>query len=258
MHFTAVLAGIVFVLFLVMLIFLEIGIQMGRRRAAVDPEGSRTRLGAVEGAVFGLMGLLLALTFSGAAARFEARRQLIVEEANAMEIAYLRAGMLPADRRAALRDTFRRYLDARIEIPRKLPDLAAAKAALEESLVIQNELWEQAVAACSDGKGQAAAGLLLPALNAVLDRANTRNQATQMHPPIAVYLMLVALSLACSMLAGYAMAGSSSRSWGHLIGFAGVIAITIYIILDMEFPRIGFIRLDAADQVLVDLRARMK
>lgn len=257
MHLIAILAGMVIVLFLMMLIFLEIGIRMGRRRAAKDPEGTRTRLGAVEGAVFGLMGLLMAFTFSGAAARFEARRQMILEEANAIEIAYLRADLLPPDRRAALQDVFRRYLDARIEIPRKLPDLAAAKAALEQSLVIQNELWEQAVAACSDGKGQAA-GLLLPALSTVRDRANTRNHAIQMHPPAAIYLMLVALALACSMLAGYAMAGSSSRSWGHLIGFAGVIAITIYIILDMEFPRVGLIRLDAADQVLVDLRARMK
>lgn len=258
MHFTAILAGIVIVLFLMMLIFLEIGIWMGRRRSAGDPEGTRTRLGAVEGAVFGLMGLLLAFTFSGSASRFEMRRQLIVEEANAIEIAYLRSGMLPADQREALRDTFRRYLDARIEIPHKLPDLAAAKTALEQSLVIQSELWDRAVAACSDGKGQAAAGLILPALNTMLERTNTRNQATQMHPPAAIYLMLMALALACSMLAGYAMAGSSYRSWGHVIGFAGVIAITIYIILDMEFPRVGIIRLDAADRVLVDLRARMK
>lgn len=258
MNYTAVLAGMVFILFFIMLILLEIGRRMGRRRVARDLEGARAGLGAVEGAVFGLMGLLLAFTFSGAATRFEARRQLIVEEANAIGIAYLRSDLLPPGPRAALQDIFRRYLDARLETHRKLPDIAAAKAALARSLVIQHELWNQAVAACSDDKDHSAGGLLLPALNTMIDRTNTRTQATQMHPPLIIYLMLVAAALACSLLAGYAMAGGIARSWVHLIGFAAIIAITIYIIVDMEYPRIGLIRIDAADQVLVDLRASMK
>ena len=258
MNYTAVLVGMVLILFFIMLVFLEIGRWIGRRRVAGDSEGGRVGLGAVEGAVFGLMGLLLAFTFSGAATRFEARRQLIVAEANAIETAYLRTDLLPPGPRAVLQDTFRRYLDARLEMPRKLPDIAAAKAALARSLAIQHELWEQAVAACSDDKGQEARGLLLPALNAMTEHTNTRTEATRMHPPVVIYLMLVALALACSMLAGYAMSGRSARNWGHLVGFAAIIAVTIYVIVDMEFPRVGLIRLDAADQVLADLRAGMK
>jgi hypothetical protein len=82
-------------LFLGILFLLEIGRRAGLRRLARDSEGARTGLAVVEGAVFGLMGLLLAFTFSGAASRFDARRQLIVEEANAIGIAYLRLDLLP-------------------------------------------------------------------------------------------------------------------------------------------------------------------
>jgi len=73
-----------------------------------DPEGARAGAGAVEGSVFGLLGLLIAFTFSGAAFRFDARRQLAVEETNAIGTAYLRLDLLPADKQPALRDSFRR------------------------------------------------------------------------------------------------------------------------------------------------------
>ena len=54
------------------------------------------------------------------------------------------------------------------------------------------------------------------------------------------------------------MAGGKQRSWVHIIAFAAVTVITAFVILDIEYPRTGLIRLDAYDQVLVDLRAGMK
>ena len=101
----------------------------------------------MDGAVFALLGLLVAFTFSGAASRFDARRHLIVEETNAIGTAYLRLDLLPASAQPALRDLFRRYLDSRLEVYRKLPDLDAAKAELARSTQLQGEIWSQAVAA---------------------------------------------------------------------------------------------------------------
>src|SRR5580765_7773073 len=69
-------------LFLGMLILLEVGRRIGARRLAEDPEGAEAGVGTVEGAVFALLGLLIAFTFSGAASRFDTRRQLIIEETN--------------------------------------------------------------------------------------------------------------------------------------------------------------------------------
>ena len=111
-------------LFLGMLILLETGRRIGIRHLAHDSEGARNGLAVVEGAVFSLLGLLIAFTFSGAASRFEGRRHLIVEEANNIGTAWLRIDVLPAPAQPALREMFRQYLDSRLGMYQKLPDVA--------------------------------------------------------------------------------------------------------------------------------------
>jgi len=244
-------------LFLSMLLLLEVGRRLGRRRLAKET-GAPAGLGAVEGAIFGLLGLLLAFSFAGAASRFDARRHLIVEETNAIGTAYLRLDLLPAEAQTALRESFRRHLDSRLEVYRRLPDLAAAKAELARATQLQAEIWSQAIAACREGGGQAATMLLLPALNAMIDITTTRTLAAQMHPPTVIFVMLFGLALAASLLAGYGLAAVGSGTWMHRIGFAAAVTVSVYVILDLEFPRLGLIRVDAFDQALVELRDSMK
>jgi len=254
-HYGFVFAG---GLFLGMLVLLETGRRMGVRSLARDPEGARQGVGAVEGAVFGLLGLLIAFTFSGAATRFDARRQLVVEEANHIGTAYLRIDLLPAGAQPALRELFRKYLDSRIETYRKVPDMAAVKAELEHSNKLQGEIWTNAVVACRGAGSQPAHMLLLPALNAMFDIVTTRTETTKIHPPLIVFAMLGVLSLAASLFAGYGMAGGKARSWLHIVGFAVVMAITVYVITDIEYPRFGLIRVESADRVLLDLRQSLQ
>jgi len=244
-------------LFVGMLVCLEAGRRIGNRRLARDPEGARHGVGAVEGAVFGLMGLLLAFTFSGAAERFNARRLMVVEEANDIGTAWLRLDLVPAPAATGLREQFRHYLDSRLETYRLLTDIAAAHAELAHSVQLQGEIWNAAVAACRDAGSPAAPMLLLPALNAMFDITTTRIEAMKNHPPAVIFAMLGGLSLASALLAGYGMAGSKSSSWVHCVGFAAVVAVTSYVIIDLEYPRLGFIRVDDADSVMVDLRASM-
>lgn len=145
------------------------------------------------------------------------------------------------------------------EVYRKLPDIAAAKEELAKATKLQGEIWRQAVAACrAQGAQPAATMLLLPALNAMIDITTTRTMATQMHPPAIIFMMLFGLALASALLAGHGMAGATSRSWLHMLGFAAAMAVSVYVILDLEFPRLGLIRVDAFDQALVDLRQSMK
>jgi hypothetical protein len=240
-----------------MLVLLEIGRRIGVRRMAKDSEGAQAGVGAVEGAIFGLMGLMIAFSFSGATSRFDTRRQLIVEEANAIGTAYLRLDLLPAGAQPALRENFRRYLDSRLEVYRKLPDLAAAKVELARATKLQGEIWTQAVAACRLESSQPVTMLVLPALNAMIDITTNRTRAAFTHPPLIIFAMLFALALASSLLAGYGMAGSKTRNWIHMLGYVVLVAVTVYVILDIEFPRLGLIRVDAADQVLVELRESM-
>lgn len=247
-----------FGLFLAMLLFLELGRRIGIRRVKEDSQAASEGVGAVDAAVFALLGLLIAFTFSGAISRFDTRRQLIVEETNDIGTAYLRLDLLPADVQPALRESFQRYLNARIEIYRKLPDLVAAKEQLAKAIELQTQIWRQAVVASrSKDASPSAPILLLPALNAMIDITTTQVMAAQMHPPIVIFAMLFGLALAASLLAGYGLAGSKLRRWFHMVGFALVMAMAIYVILDIEYPRLGLIRVDAFDQALIDLRESM-
>ncbi|EGV15927.1 bestrophin-like domain [Thiocapsa marina] len=245
-------------LFVGVLILQEVGRRLGERHLARDPGGARAGTGVVEGAVFALVGLLIAFTFSGAASRFDHRRDLIVQETNAIGTAYLRLDLLPAEERSALQEDFRRYVDARLDAYRLLPDVQAAMAGLAAATALQNGIWTQVVSAGQQPDAAPdAIKLLLPALNDMIDITTTRTLAAQMHPPLGIYMMLIALALASALLAGYSMAGGRSRNWLHIIAFALVLAMTVYIIIDIEFPRLGMIRVDTFDHALVELRATM-
>jgi hypothetical protein len=244
-------------LFLCILGLMEVGRRLGQRRIAEDAEGARAGVGAIDGAVYGLLGLLIAFSFSGAAERFAGRRALIVEEANAIGTAYLRVDLLPEEAQSAMRDRFRRYVDARLEAYAKVPDMEAAMAALARSTVLQAEIWSEAQRSSRSGGAPAAGVLLLPALNEMFDITTTRLAATRAHPPMVIFVMLVILALVSALLAGYGMAEARRRHWMHPMAYAAVMAVTIYVILDLEYPRVGLIRVDAADQLLHDVRAGM-
>ena len=247
-------------LFLGMLILLVAGRHIGAQRIARDGEGARTGTGAIDAAVFALLGLLVAFTFSNAASKFDTRRNLIVDEANAIGTAYLRLDLVPEARRNALRESFRRYVDARLALYRVgAQDQQRFREAFARVSALQLEIWNQTLAATQDpGAASGAPMLLLPALNEMIDVTSTRTLATEMHPPVVIFGLLALLALASALLAGYGMAGSRSPSWLHMIGFAAVMALAVYIIVDLEYPRLGVIRVDAFDQALVDVRSSMQ
>ena len=246
-------------LFSGMLLSSEVGRRAAAARRARDPEGLAKGGGAAEAGVFGLLGLLIAFTFSGAAGRFEDRRYLISDEANAIGTAYLRLDLLPSDAQPAIRELFRNYTDIRASAYRNDAELAATERALRDGAVLQAQIWAKVSAAClrPDAPAQAAL-LLLPAVNDMIDITTTRETATRTHPPPAVYALLSALCLVGALLVGYGISPANRRSWFHPITFAAVLSVTVYVIIDVEFPRLGLIRVDAADKVIFDVRESMK
>lgn len=256
MHFTLTASLLACSLLAAMLVCLEIGHRIGSRRAAPEGEAGQAGFGVVEGAVFALLGLLVAFTFSGALSRFDDRRKLIVDEANAIGTAYLRIDVLPEAAREEMREKFRQYLDSRLAAYRAVPDMDAVAAELARANGMQQQIWSRAVTLSAGS--QSTAMLLLPALNQMFDIAATRTAASRMHPPHVVFGLLFSFSLLGALLAGNAMAGARSRRWLHSLAFAFALASAVYVILDMEYPRLGFIRVDAFDQVLVEVRQGMK
>jgi hypothetical protein len=243
-------------LFAGMLVMLEVGRRTGIRRIAKGTEADLSSGGALNASVFALLGLLLAFTFSGAASRFETRRQLIVEEANALGTVYLRFDLMPASGQSDLREKFKQYLDMRLAAYAN-PDVFAGKQQLAQAASIQHELWTQALTVSRAPDASPDGGrLLLPALNTLIETTTKQTMANEMHPPIVVFAMLVALILVSSLLAGFSLAQGTRRNWIQVLCFAAVLSVTFYVILDLEFPRVGWIRLD--DGPLVELRQRMK
>ncbi len=205
------------------MLFIEIGRRIGARHLAADPEGARTGIGAIEGAVFGLLALLIAFTFSGAATRMDTRRTLIVEETNAMGTA------------------FRDYVDARIAYYRDLTDVDLASRESVRANALQQDIWKQAIAGLQQMPTPTLGVSLLQALNAMIDITTTRSVALETHPPLIIYLMLIALTQVSALFIGYGMAGSVRHNWLHIFGYALVMVCVLYVILDFEFPRLGII-----------------
>jgi hypothetical protein len=181
-----------------------------------------------------------------------------VQEANAIGTAYLRLDLLPAGAQPALRDKFRSYTEARIAVFRALPDLEASSAHAARAAALQGEIWTASIAALRGAPPQASL-LLVPALNDMIDITTTRAVALRTHTPTVILAALVALTLVCSLLVGYGLAGGKPFATNlHMVGFALMMTVTIYVILDLDHPRVGLIRLDYVDQAMADVRAGMK
>ncbi len=72
------------------------------------------------------------------------------------------------------------------------------------------------------------------------------------------HVMLATVALAGALLAGFGMASGRTRNWVFMVGFAATTAVALYVIVDLEYPRLGLIRVDSFDQALVEVRATMK
>jgi hypothetical protein len=255
MRFTTIvllMAGLV----LGMLLLLELGRRIGIRRRRSNQGVLESGTGVVDAAIFGLMGLLVAFIFSGSASRFEVRRDLIVDEANAISTAYLRLDLLPPDRQPELREKFRLYVRSRIAVYRTLSNFDSARSELARSQALQNEIWRQALAASKETGSPAVMTLVLSNLNEVIDITTTRTAALQRHMPPAVFILLACTTLASSLLAGYNMS-TATRNWMHIFAFVLLLSATVYLIIDLEYPRIGLIRVDALDELLADALKNM-
>lgn len=238
----------VLVMFLGSLALIELGRRMGKKHLDSDGRISMTGLGAVEGAVFALIGLLIAFTLSGALQRYDDLRTLIVEEANAISTANDRLDMLDEPDRSDVRAQLKSYLDARLTLYKEDmtfsivdnmsvydPDQLAKIAA------IRKRLWRSAVSASARASTTAPSNLILPALNEVFSVARDRAGANERHPPRIIYLMLLGLGLTGSLLAGFGMAAGRQRSFLHIAAFTTAMSIALFIITDMEYPRQGLI-----------------
>jgi hypothetical protein len=233
-----------------LLLAVEIGRRYGWRRGdrlRIDTQGATN----LAGAIFALLGLFLAFCFSGAATRYDTRRQLMVNEVTTAGVVMTSIDLAPAATQPGLRTAMQRYMAARAETDRPVTSITEAVAAQRLVNRRQAELWQLAVAAnARPDAGSAVSGILLPAINSLAIAGANLTLAALMHPPPVVFYMMIILAWISAFLAGIGMADDKGRTWVHTLTFAGITAAVIYITIDIEFPRVGFIRIDGFEKAI--------
>ena len=246
-----VLGGILLAL---MMVFIYLGRRVGLKRVKANSENEVGATGTTISAMFGLLAFLLAFTFSMSASRYDTRRKNIVDEANAIGTAILRADLYPDEERTALRNDFRQYLEARIHYFEAGRDIVEVERAKGEADSYGTQLWVRATKLSQQSDRYVASMQMIPALNAMFDITTTRLMAELARVPDSIVVMLFVLSLACAFYLGYSSVGKGRLDWFVAVGFCVLTSVVIYITLDLDRPRRGLIQLTTTHQAMLELR----
>lgn len=244
-------------LIILMLIFLEIGRLISISAVKRGTKTSSSGSGPVETVVFGLLGLLIAFTFTGAESRLEYRRVLITNATNAISTAYARIELLNPETQPKMRKLLKEYTLVRAQVNQNQETSSEENILIQHSNDLQNQIWKLAISECHKSDTRTCDMLLLPALSEVFSVATLRQAALLNHPPFIIYVLLVILGLFGALLVGYALPISKKRNLLYMLTYAFTISILISLIIDMEMPRSGFVRVDSADQMLINLSSGM-
>jgi len=240
------------------------GRRLGQRFREQEGKNALTAIQGVERSILWLAVLLLAFAFQGALHRYEQRQRLTLQEAAAISTVGRYLDFLPADIRMSMTRQVGSYLEHRIELTRRSVSFSIWEGAETYSpeetarvLEIKHRIREGAHLICGPANASNSCRLLVPALNRMFEASVARDGANRRHPPHLFFAALFSVGLAASLVAGFGMASSAASASGHMIAFATLLSVIFYVITDLEFPRIGLIRLDTFDHVLEDVLQEM-
>ena len=246
----------VFIVVLVaMLAFAEIGYRLGLRLHATNDVARKGQIGGVTGAVLGLLGLLLGFTFAMAVERYDTRRGLVVQEANALGTTYLRASLLPDAHQAPVQDLLRRYVDVRLQYWPLVDDpaqFAAGKQLIDE---LHTQLWKHGSEAAKEAPNEITASFI-ESLNETIDIDAKRIAALRASIPGGVWLMLVIIAAFGCATTNYGGGADGARSKLGSVFLPLLITVVIVLIFDISHSRVGLIQV--GEQPLDDLQQTIK
>lgn len=241
--------GLLGALLLLLLAASEMGYRLGMRQARA--RGQSGSYLTHEVSALGVLALLLGFTFSIAAGKFEARRALVLDEANAIGTASLRAQMLPAGYADEAKLLFDRYAVARVRLFDAGLDERARRTANEESESLHGQLWTLARQALEVNRLDVGTGLFIAALNDVIDMHGKRKAAYGYRLPDAIFVLIYAVATIAFVLSGVAAGVHESRSRVPTYVMAVLVTSVILFIVDMDRPQRGL--LQVSDQAIMDL-----
>lgn len=238
---------------LLALLAMEIGFRLGRswqRRTHVEKEGP---VGALAGATLGLLAFLLAFVTSMAVQRFDHRRMLVVDEANAISGTFLNAGFLDQPARSQARVLLREYVDIRLNAAADLTQISQTQVRSEQ---IQTELWTQ-IEPIARANQTPMMALYVTALSNMMDIHVERADAIRSsHLPSSLWLGLYAIAMLTMGLVGVQVSYTERRNWTSLIILVMVFSLVLTLIVDLDRPTQGIMVI--SQQAMLDLQAQMK
>jgi len=231
------------------LVVSEIGWQLGIR----TKDGGGSNITTLESAMLGLLALMLAFTFSMALSRFEARRDALLNEANAIGTTALRARLLPEPHRSETLKLLREYVKIRLDIVQTGTSLAERMMIVDRSNALQEALWQQTKAIASKDKGFIPTGLFIASLNEMIDDQGKRLSALRNRVPNSVLITLIAIAAVAGAFAGYASALDARRTRLPVYVMGLLVSVVIFLIIDLDRPSAGFITNN--QQPMIDVAA---
>jgi hypothetical protein len=153
---------------------------------------------------------------------------------------------------------FRRYLDTRIAVYQAIPHLDKVRDQQQLATQLQGGIWAAIVKVCERKPVPGVNVLVFPALNEMIDITTTRDITSVTHGSWVIAAFMFGICLLAALIAGRAMARTAERPIFHMLVFALLVAITVYIILDLEYPRLGLIQIGVTEQAMFDLRQSMR
>ncbi len=232
----------------VCLLALESGYRLGKWRHSRTAEEKETPVAAMVAAVLGLLAFMLAFTFSLAASRFDARRQAVLEEANAIGTTNLRARLLPEPEGPKIAKLLRRYTELRTQkmTPENIGDLLA------ESEKLHEQMWSQAVTVAEKNPESIMTGLFLQSLNESIDLHSKRVfVGLYSRISLTIWLMLLCLVVLGMVSLGYQMGLSETRRSLEMPIFAFAFTCVLYLIVDLDRAHEGLLQISQEAMVNV-------
>jgi len=242
------------ILFASMVVTIEVSSRIGRANHESTSEAAKTHVHAIQASLLGILALLLGFTFSLALQRFDTRSEAVVDEANAIGTAYLRAQLLPTTVQGEVRRLFQTYVDLRIQAGA----ISFAYEAERQVFVVRgnqvlDELWSCARRAAEEDPSPVTTGLFIQSLNEAIDSFGRRDASIRRHVPEIILFLLYMTFLMTSGVVGY-----SAGIAGHRPPFVTyiMVALTVllaFIIIDLDRPVRGLITTDQTS--FTDLKA---
>ncbi len=246
-------AGLLFGLIVVLPVSCQLGFWLGRRVAKRSDETAKSHAAAWQASLLALAALLIGFTFSMAQSRYDARKQIVRDEANAIGTTYLRTRLLDDAHSDELRTLIRGYAEARLKFANAGMDWGQISESLRRSSAFEDQIWDRVSAAARADRTPTTA-LLVQSANAMFDAGEIHQAALENPLPATVFLVLVLVTAVSMAAVGYEC-GLQARM--HALGMLVaplLLALVIGLVFDLAHPRLGIIRVQ--DPILTRLEQR--